>query len=140
MAGHQCALDARTLRSPAREPFRPRGHATLTARKAVFVVFTRFLRVKSLYKGHDASDITALHLHLLPLPAQYHHVLAMRWLSPCILGSLISIAPLTVAFSSFGGANNYYAYALPSNERYALLQSMNAAGMKVGCTQVYHCS
>ncbi|KZV91729.1 glycoside hydrolase [Exidia glandulosa HHB12029] len=35
------------------------------------------------------------------------------------------------AFASFAGANNYYAYALPSNERFALFQSMNAANMKV---------
>ncbi|KAH7097920.1 glycoside hydrolase superfamily [Auriculariales sp. MPI-PUGE-AT-0066] len=52
-----------------------------------------------------------------------------------VLRSYLSVvalaAPLVNALSSFAGANNYFAYALPSNERYALLQSMNAANMKV---------
>ncbi|KZV91731.1 glycoside hydrolase, partial [Exidia glandulosa HHB12029] len=53
--------------------------------------------------------------------------------APALLAFAVAAAtiPLASAFASFAGANNYYAYALPSNERSALLQSMNAAGMKV---------
>ena len=35
------------------------------------------------------------------------------------------------AASSFAGANNYYAYALPQADRLSLLDAMQAAEMKV---------
>lgn len=40
-------------------------------------------------------------------------------------------AQITIAANSFSGANNYYAYNLPQTDRPALLDGMQAAGMKV---------
>ncbi|KAJ3782161.1 glycoside hydrolase family 5 protein [Lentinula aff. detonsa] len=47
--------------------------------------------------------------------------------------SFFLLAPLKGAFAanSFAGASNYYAYALPESDRIALLDGMQAAGMKV---------
>ncbi|KIK55243.1 glycoside hydrolase family 5 protein [Collybiopsis luxurians FD-317 M1] len=54
-----------------------------------------------------------------------------------ILKSLLAplalvLSPLgALAANSFAGANNYYAYSLPDSDRIALLDAMQAAGMKV---------
>lgn len=45
---------------------------------------------------------------------------------------------LASAFVLFFGAYNYFAYALPSNERTALSQSMNRANMNVSCNRWTH--
>lgn len=52
-----------------------------------------------------------------------------------LVSVVAACAPLASAFASFAGANNYFAYALPSNERFALFQSMNSANMKVRCNR-----
>ncbi|KAJ7246835.1 glycoside hydrolase family 5 protein [Mycena haematopus] len=45
-----------------------------------------------------------------------------------LLGALL---PSALAANSFAGANNYYIYALPTADRIAILNGMQAAGMKV---------
>ncbi|KAG5638029.1 hypothetical protein H0H81_002230 [Sphagnurus paluster] len=48
-----------------------------------------------------------------------------------ILSTILLSARSVVCANSFTGANNYYAYSLPDAQRYALLDGMKAAGMKV---------
>ncbi|KAJ6462127.1 glycoside hydrolase family 5 protein [Mycena sanguinolenta] len=50
-----------------------------------------------------------------------------------LLGALL---PSALAANSFAGANNYYIYALPTADRIAILDGMQAAGMKVLWTWV----
>lgn len=38
-----------------------------------------------------------------------------------------------LAASSWAGANNYYIFNLPDDDRATLLDAMQSAGMKVGC-------
>ncbi|KAF7362591.1 hypothetical protein MVEN_00607900 [Mycena venus] len=42
-----------------------------------------------------------------------------------------ALLPSVLAANSFAGANNYYIYALPTADRIAILNGMQAAGMKV---------
>ncbi|KAJ7509047.1 glycoside hydrolase family 5 protein [Mycena galericulata] len=48
-----------------------------------------------------------------------------------LLTSLIPLLTPALAANSWAGANNYFAYALPEADRIALLDGMQAAGMKV---------
>ncbi|KAF7351808.1 hypothetical protein MVEN_01141700 [Mycena venus] len=43
----------------------------------------------------------------------------------------VALLPSVLAANSFAGANNYYIYALPTADRIAILNGMQAAGMKV---------
>ncbi|KAJ7479277.1 glycoside hydrolase family 5 protein [Mycena latifolia] len=45
--------------------------------------------------------------------------------------ALLALAPSILAANSFAGTNNYYIYALPQSDRLAILDGMQAAGMKV---------
>ncbi|KAJ7097501.1 glycoside hydrolase family 5 protein [Mycena crocata] len=53
--------------------------------------------------------------------------LALLWLA----STLLSLSPTILAANSFAAANNYYIYALPTADRLAILNGMQAAGMKV---------
>ncbi|KAJ7903193.1 glycoside hydrolase superfamily [Mycena leptocephala] len=44
---------------------------------------------------------------------------------------LAALIPSTLAANSFSGANNYFIYALPTADRIAILDGMQAVGMKV---------
>ncbi|KAF8167075.1 glycoside hydrolase family 5 protein [Mycena galopus ATCC 62051] len=44
---------------------------------------------------------------------------------------MAALFPSVIAAGSFAGANNYYIYALPTADRIAILDGMQAAGMKV---------
>ncbi|KAJ7094208.1 hypothetical protein C8R44DRAFT_749708 [Mycena epipterygia] len=51
-------------------------------------------------------------------------------LAPLLIVFFPLISP-TLAANSFAGSNNYFAWALPQSDRLALLDGMQAAGMKV---------